>query len=71
MSNLREFRTEKTPVEVNIDMHQIRYLARQIETPDQFEAIIANVQAGPMRAKVRELLVPLLKFKLPDACPDS
>jgi hypothetical protein len=63
VSDLLEFKT-RSPVEVNIDMHQIRYLARQIETPEQFEEIMKKTQAGPMRAKVRELLIPLLPFKL-------
>jgi hypothetical protein len=61
---MKEFNTERTPVEVNIDMHQIRFLARKIETPEQFEEIMRQVQAGPMRARVRELLIPLLPFKL-------
>lgn len=53
------------------DIVEIRALAATIDTPVQFERLMAAVLDPDMRIKVRALIVPLLNFPLPEEQTDG
>lgn len=50
---------------VRMDVAQLRFLARRIQTPQQFEAILAKCSNSVLRAEIRKLMEPFLPFAMP------
>lgn len=52
--------------QIALDLQQIRWLARQIETPEQFERILTGIPDPETRQHIRALLQPLVPFPVPE-----
>lgn len=55
----------KLKAQIQMDLVEIRYFVRQIETPEQFEDILWSIVDPAMRKEVETLLTPLLRFPYP------
>ncbi len=49
-------------LQIQLDVLEIRRLARQIKTKAQFEGIVKGIPDPHMRQEITKLIVPLLSF---------
>lgn len=51
--------------QIALDMQEIRFWARQIQTPEQFERLIDTILDPAKQQEIKALLIPLLPFPYP------
>jgi hypothetical protein len=53
--------------QIALDLQEIRFLARRIQTRAEFERIVSEIGDPATRAQVRDLLRPLVSFSVDEA----